>query len=279
MAVVANIDLTEEQHQQLLDLLNRRFKKMTCTSLLELERLTRHPVELTGFQSVSASAIPAVPKTEPVPPRDNEAQQVNEEGWTAPVNRREFMLYGAAGLMGAILGYGWWKSDANADQLSGTLANVGQGVSHLEQNVLELQRMISTLDQEIAGFQNYYQPTLDTVAHLRYQVDVLNNQYQQLDAIGKAIADLLDKISMYAALFPEINQYAQQVNTMVGMVKDNIPAILLAAGEALDKLNTWFSNEGNQGINNRLLKPTASVFQMIGNEIRTGLNSINAELD
>jgi hypothetical protein len=49
MAAVAYTNLTEEQHQQLFDLLNRRFKKMTPDCLLELERLTRHPGGLTGF--------------------------------------------------------------------------------------------------------------------------------------------------------------------------------------------------------------------------------------
>lgn len=277
MATDVNINLTEEQRQQLLDLLCRRFKKMTSNSLLELERLTRHPVALTGFQPVSGN--PGVTKTDLVQSKDSGPNDVIEGVATTPISRREFMMYGASGIIGLILGYGWWKSDTNVDNLSGTLENVEQDVNHLEQTVFDLQRMIYNLDQEIADFQNTYQPTLDSIAQLNQQVNNLYGQYQQLDEVGKVIADLLQKVSGYALLLPEIERYAQPIKTMMDLVKENTPAVLSAAGEAIAKLNFWFSNESDQGINDRLLMPTASVFQMIENEVKADMDSIKAELD
>lgn len=189
------------------------------------------------------------------------------------------MTYGAAGILGALLGVGWYQSDKNAVQLSGTLENVGLGVNHLEQNILELQRMISALDQEIADFQHTYHPTLNAIVHLDQQVGILSTQYQQLDVIGQAIADLLDKGSEALALVPKAKDYAQQMNTIIGMVRENVPAIISAAAEALVQLSFWFSNEGDQGINNRLLMPTASVFRTIENEVRADMDAIQANFD
>jgi len=227
MTNFANMDLTEEQRQQLLDLLHKRFKKMTSCTLLELEGLTRHPASLSGFQSVSNNLV--VTKENLVQSKDNDSNQVIDGVFTTPLNRREFMTYGASGLLGLMLGYGWWKSDTNANNLSGTLENVDLGVNHLGQTILELQRIIYGLRQEISDFQSTYQPTLDAIAQLSEQMSQLQSQYQQLDEIGKAIAGLMQLVSRYATLIPELDRYAQPVNTMAGMVNANIPATISAA--------------------------------------------------
>jgi uncharacterized protein YoxC len=250
---------------------------MPSNSLLELERLTRHPVELTGFQSVSSN--PAVPKTELVQSKGSESPEVIDGVVTTPISRREFMMYGLSGAIGLLLGIGWWKSDTNADHLAGTLESVGQDVTHMEQNILELQRMISTLGQEVESFEDTYQPTLEAIAYLNQQVNNLSSQYQQLDQVGEAIANLLQEVSLYAALIPQVERYAQPINTMVDMVKENTPAVISAATAAIARLSFWFSNEGGQGVNNRLLMPTAAVFQMIDNEIKTDMDGIQAQLD
>ena len=146
MTAAATINLTEEQRQQLLDLLYRRFRKMNSNGLLELERLTRHPAELTGFQPVSSN--PVVPKKEAVPPKNGQSSDVVEGVVTTPVNRREFLKYGAAGLLGAFLAYGWWQSDQNADNLSGILENVGRDATTWMRTFLSFSKMISVLGQE-----------------------------------------------------------------------------------------------------------------------------------
>jgi len=269
--------LTEEQRQQLLDLLHKRFKKMTAHTLLELERLTRHPAGLSGFQPISNNLV--ITKAELVQSKDSDSNQVIDGVFSTPINRREFMTYVASGLISLMLGYGWRKSDTNADNLSGTLENVELDVNHLRQTILELQRIIYRLHEEIADFQSTYQPTLDAIARLKEQINNLYSQYQELDEIGKAIADLMQLASRYATLIPELERYAQPINTMVEMVKENTPATISAAEEAIAKLNFWFSNEGNQDINNRLLMPIDSVFQMIENEIKTDIEVIRAKLD
>jgi hypothetical protein len=274
---LTNIHLTEEQRQQLLDLLHKRFKKMNDRALLELERLTRHPGDLTGFQAVPKQLV--VTKPELVQPRNTDSNQVIDGVFSTPINRREFMAYAASGLISLILGYGWWKSNTNADNLSGTLDEVGLGINHLGQTTVELQRVIYSLREVMADFQSTYQPTLNAIAQLNQQINKLYGQYQQLDEIGKAIADLMQLASRYATLIPEVERYAQPINTMVEMVKENTPSTISAAEEAIAKLNFWFSNEGDQGINNRLLMPTDSVFQMIENEIKTDIEAIRTKLD
>lgn len=277
MTTFANIHLTEEQRQQLLDLLHKRFKKMTVYALLELEKLTRHPASLSGFQPVSNNLV--VTKAKLVQSKDRDSTQVIDGAFSTPINRREFMTYVASGLISLMLGYGWWKSDTNADNLSGTLENVELGVNHLGQTTLELQRVIYSLREEIADFQSMYQPTLDAIVQLNEQINKFYSQYQQLDEIGKAIADLMQLASHYGTLIPEFERYAQPINTMMEMVKENTPATISAAEEAIAKLNFWFSNQGDQGINNRLLMAIDPVFQIIENEIKTDVEAIRAKLD
>ena len=149
----------------------------------------------------------------------------------------------------------------------------------MDANVLELFKDDLRPRPGIENFQGTYQPTLEAIACLSQQVNNLSSQYQQLDQVGEAIANLLQEVSLYAALIPKVERYAQPINTMVDMVKENTPAVVSAAADAIAKLSFWFSNEGDQGINNRLLMPTASVFQTIQNEVKADMDSIQADLD
>ena len=275
---IPTVSLTEVQRQQLLEVLGRRFKKMADTALLELERLTRHPVDLANFQpkmSDVAIAKAATPVFD-----DKNADGVIDAAFSTPISRREFIAYSASGLLGLLLcgaDYGWSKSNDSVENLSAIVAAVGSDINSLTAIIGGLQATLDACNELTVEFLNAYPQTLYSIARFKENIEKTKSLYSQLDETGMTIAEIIQFVVNIVSFVPDTENYTQPVNAMLDVVK-NIPDTVFWAEQALTNLEPWFSDEQDQGINSRLLFPMQSVLHTIDNDIRTKLDSSRTKL-
>lgn len=275
---IANINLTEIQRQQLLEILSRRFKKMTDHALLELERLTRHPVDLVGFEAKTSNLVPA--KAVTIESNEKRSENVIDGVFSEPINRREFLAYPISALLLALsggLGYGLSKSNASVKDLSSTLEDVDFGVSNLKETIIELEQDIYNCSLVMSEYLDTYQSTLNSIAQLGEHTEMLQGLLSQLDTTGMTLAEMIQKAFDLLGLLPKTENFAGSMSTMMETVR-NIPDTISLAKNAIGNLSLWFSNEHDQGISNRLLNPTGLIFHIVENEIKPKVDVIQSRL-
>jgi hypothetical protein len=275
---VAEMDLTEEQRGQLIEVLDRRFRKMSNHALLELERLTRHPVDLATFQA--KSNLLTIPQANPSKLEDKNFDHVIDAKFSKPMTRREFLgclLSGSLGMLAVgTTGYGWWKSNESAQNLSAAIQSTNANLSDLAASLDNLQTNVQGCNEVVSEFLNDYPLTLYSLALLRENIEKTQNLYSQLDQTGMTIAEIIEAIVNVMTLVPHTELYTKPVNSLLDAVK-NIPEVIFWVEQALATLDPWFND--NEGINSRLLLPIQIVFDSIDNDLKTRLDVIQSELD
>ena len=269
--ITATIQLTEEQRHQLLDILYRRFHKMTDLALLELERLTRHPVNLTGFQPKTNEVIAT--KASPVEVHKDNSEEVIDAVFTQPLSRREFLVYIVLGLISGGTTYGWIKRDQTADSLSATLGDVNLDINGLTEKIRVVEDIILTSNANIKEFQNSYQQTVYSLAQFKDGLNKTKNLYEQFGQVGRTITELIQFI--LNSYIPE--KFVQPVNVVLDLLT-NISDTINLADYVLANLNLWFSEEPSQGIDNKVLSPAQLVFNTLDNDIKASLINIQARI-
>jgi archaellum component FlaC len=276
--ITTDIHLTEDQRGQLLDILDRRFRKMSGHALLELERLTRHPVDLAGFQAQTDSL--ATDKAQIVETQDRISNQVINSTFSRPVNRREFLAYSASGLLGLMLlgtGYGWSKSNESVDTLMGTMADVEREVAGLADSITGLQNTTAACRQAILEFQTTYPQTTYGFAQLKTNAETVRGLYNQLEGTGMQVTEIVEFLLNLASINADIARFAQPISTMVDVVR-NTASLIALIELVLDNLSIWFSDENDRGINRRLLFPAQLIFDTLDNDTTLRLQSLQARL-
>lgn len=273
-----SIHLTEEQHQQLLDVLSRRFKKMPDHVLLELERLTRHPMDLSGFQPKSYD-VPAV-RLRAVEPHSQNPDNVIGTVFSKPLTRREFMAVSASGLLSFLLlgtGVGWRKSYQTAENFSATITDANSDVTSLRETIGSIQETIRSCREVILQLQNGYPQTIYSIAQLTENIQRTQQLYSQFDETGMTVTEIIEFVVNIVSLVPDTQSYTQPVTALLEAV-NNIPEIIFWAERALVNLDFWFSEEQGQGVNNKLLSPIQLIFDTIENNVKIELDSIQGKL-
>lgn len=240
---------------------------MTDLTLLELERLTRHPVDLTGFQPTSSNLITG--KVEPRDSKEVHPVDVVDASFSKPVNRREFLAYSTSGLLALLLvgsGYGWMRSNKTAADISEGMAGIAFDVGSLSGEIAELQKAITECSNVISEFQNLFQQTSYSVSQLKDNLEITRNLYEQLDGMGITLTEIIEFIVNVISLIPNAGKYVQPINTILDVVKKT-PETITVAEKAMTDLYVWFSNQQGQGVNNRLLLPALSVFFAINKDV------------
>jgi hypothetical protein len=271
--------LTEIQRQQLLDILNKRFQKMTDGALLELERLTRHPMDLAGFQAKSNDIV-VRPDIKIVKHQEKIPDYVTTKVFNSPLTRREFITCSATGLLGLLLcgtGYGWLSSSTSVEELSGKIEEVNSDITGLRDVVEDMENKAEKCDQEILFYLEVYPQTLKCIGELKSSLDKIQGLYSQFDETGMTIADAIQKIFDWISWYPDAEKFAQLISTMLDIVKST-PDIIVSAEKAITDLDNWFSNDSNHSLKDRVFYPTQSLIQDIENKINPKVQSIQANV-
>jgi hypothetical protein len=275
--VTAGIQLTEEQRGQVLDLLNRRFHKISDQALLELEQLTRHPADLAGFQARTSNLNVAKPHTaEP----NTRSSNVIDAKFSSPMNRREFLAYSVSGVLGMLLlgaGYGWKMSNQSSENLSATINAVDEDVAGLANSLMGLQSTITACRQAILEFQTAYPETTYGFAQLRTQADSMRGLYHQLEGTGMQVTEIVEFLLNLASFNADIARFAEPISTMMDVIKYT-PSLIALIDLVLDNLSLWFSDENDRGINRRLLFPAQLVFDTLDNDAMLRLQMLQTRL-
>lgn len=274
---VADMNLTDDQREQLMEVLDRRFRKMSNHALLELERLTRHPVDLATFQP--KSNVLAVPKLEPPKLEEKNSDNVIDAKFSTPMTRREFLGCLFSSSLGVLAvgttSYGWWKSNESVEKLSATVQSTNNRVSNLTASMHDLQTRVQACNEVISEYLDSYPLTLYSIAQLKENIEKTKNLYSQLDQTGMTATEIIEFIINILTFVPNTEIYTKPVNALLDAVK-NIPNIVFWAEQELTALTLWFNENG--GINNRLLLPIQAVFDSIDNDLKPKIEVIQGEL-
>ena len=92
---------------------------MTDSTLLEIERLTRYPDQITGFTASGVKGKDIVVIEKPVTHIEPKTK-LSAEFLQKPIPRREFLAYSTSGILGLFLlvaSYSWVQSEKASSQL------------------------------------------------------------------------------------------------------------------------------------------------------------------
>jgi hypothetical protein len=252
---------------------------MTDSALLELERLTRHPVDLAGFQAKS-SQIAAGAKAEVIITNDKNRRPAVVETYSKAVTRREFMTYSATGLLSLLLcgtSYGWLTSSISAKNLSSTITETDFEVDSLMETLRGMQLIANSCDEAILEYSSIYPQRLNDIVQLKSSLEQIQNLYAQLDETGINVADAIQFVFDLLSLIPNAEKYTQPISTMMEVVMKTPETLRLAHG-ATSNLEHWFCNEQNQGLHNRLFAPAHQIIQELKDNIQPKVSAIRARL-
>lgn len=276
---IAPVALTDTQRQQLLEILNKRFRRMTDCALLELERLTRHPVDLAGFQAKSSEIVTRA-KAEVIAQHDSGLRNVVPETYSKPVTRREFITYSATSLLGLLLcgtSYGWLSSNTSAKNLSSTITEADFEADTLMETIIGIQLTANKCDEVILEYSNIYLQRINDIVQLRFSLEQIQSLYAQLDETGINVADAIQFVFDLLSLIPNAEKYAQLISTMMEVIM-NTPDTIRLAQNTIANLDSWFSNEPDRGLNTRLFAPAHQIIQEFNDNVQPKVQAIQQRL-
>jgi hypothetical protein len=279
--IATNIQLTEIQRQELLAVLMRRFQKVTDCALLELERLTRHPAELEGFQAKNSHSITVPQRADASKLEISKSSEVPESLFHQPISRREFLSCSLIGLMSLSIcgtGSGWLYTHSTAKELKNLISDIDIDTVSLDENIRGIQAASNICNQVLSEYRGIYLQTIQNIAELEMSVIQIRSLCNQLDEMGMNIAEVVQQVLGGLSLIREVEKYAKPLDIMLEIAK-NTQNTTSVAENTINNLKLWFSNDQDQGLNNRLFIPIQSLIQSLDEDIKSKVDSIRHKIE
>jgi hypothetical protein len=130
----------------------------------------------------------------------------------------------------------------------------------------------------LSEYRGIYLQTIQNIAELEMSVIQIRSLCNQLDEMGMNIAEVVQQVLGGLSLIREVEKYAKPLDIMLEIAK-NTQNTTSVAENTINNLKLWFSNDQDQGLNNRLFIPIQSLIQSLDEDIKTKVDSIRHKIE